>query len=117
MSMRLFRSLLISFALAWAVPALAQTSVLALGAHEFNVARQTGSAFQLSERGFGSICGVDALAGEPTQTLSVVSAVDNGFGDSVCEQRLFQGRVLANGWRLRSFQAFKRCEQLEGPNW
>jgi hypothetical protein len=97
--------------------ALAQTSVLGLGAHEFSVARQTGSGFQLFEKGFGSRCGVDALGGEPSQTFSVVSSFENGFGDSVCEHRLFQGKVLQNGWRLRTFQAFKRCEQLEGAVW
>jgi hypothetical protein len=97
--------------------ALAQTAVLGLGAHEFTVARQTGSGFQLFEKGFGSRCGVDALGGEPPQTFSVVSSFENGFGDSVCEHRLFQGKVLQNGWRLRTFQAFKRCEQLEGTVW
>ena len=30
---------------------------------------------------------------------------------------MFQGKVLQNGWRLRIFQAFKRCEQLEGAVW
>jgi hypothetical protein len=95
----------------------AQTSVLAFGAHEFAVARQTGSGFQLFEKGFGSRCGIDQLGGEPPQTFSVVSSFENGFGDSVCEQRLFQGKVLQNGWHLRSFQAFKRCEQLEGVAW
>ena len=115
--MQLIRSLLIAVALSSAVPALAQTSALALGAHEFNVARQSGSGFQLFERGFSARCGVDALGGEPSQTFSVVSSFDNGFADSSCEQRLFQGKVLQNGWRLRNFQAFKRCEQLEGPNW
>ena len=39
--------------------AFAQLSVLGLGAHEFAVARQTGSGFQLFEKGFGSRCGVD----------------------------------------------------------
>ena len=97
--------------------AVAQTAVLGLGAHEFAVARQTGSGFQLFEKGFGSRCGVDALGGEPPQTFSVVSSFENGFGDSVCEHRLFQGKVLQNGWRLRTFQAFKRCEQLEGAVW
>ena len=97
--------------------ALAQTTVLGLGAHEFAVARQTGSGFQLFEKGFGSRCGVDALGGEPSQTFSVVSSFENGFGDSVCEHRLFQGKVLQNGFRLRTFQAFKRCEQLEGTVW
>lgn len=96
---------------------LAQSTVLGLGAHEFAVARQTGSGFQLFEKGFGSRCGVDALGGEPPQTFSVVSSFENGFGDSVCEHRLFQGKVLQNGWRLRTFQAFKRCEQLEGAVW
>jgi hypothetical protein len=98
-------------------PALAQTSILGLGAHEFAVARQTGSGFQLFEKGFGSRCGVDQLGGEPPQTFSVVSSFENGFGDSVCEHRLFQGKVLQNGWRLRAFQALKRCEQLEGVVW
>ncbi len=97
--------------------ALAQTTVLGLGAHEFSVARQTGSGFQLFEKGFGSRCGVDALGGEPPQTFSIVSSFENGFGDSVCEHRLFQGKVLQNGWRMRGFQAFKRCEQLEGAVW
>lgn len=97
--------------------ALAQTTVLGLGAHEFSIARQTGSGFQLFEKGFGSRCGVDQLGGEPSQTFSVVSSFENGFGDSVCEQRLFQGKVLQNAWRLRTFQAFKRCEQLEGAVW
>ena len=97
--------------------AIGQTSVLALGAHEFAVARQTGSGFQLFEKGFGSRCGVDQLGGEAPQTFSVVSSFENGFGDSVCEHRLFQGKVLQNGWRLRAFQAFKRCEQLEGAVW
>lgn len=95
----------------------AQTTVMGLGAHEFFVARQTGSGFQLFEKGFGSRCGVDALGGEPPQTFSVVSSFENGFGDSVCEHRLFQGKVLQNGWRLRAFQAAKRCEQLEGVVW
>jgi hypothetical protein len=104
-------------ALFFGADALAQTSVLGLGAHEFNIARQTGAGFQLFEKGFGSRCGVDALGGEPPQTFSVVSSFENGFGDSVCEHRLFQGKVLQNNWRLRTFQAFKRCEQLEGPNW
>ena len=117
MSMQLIRSLLIAAALSSAVPALAQTSALALGAHEFNVARQSGAGFQLFERGFSARSGVDALGGEPSQTFSVVSSFDNGFADSTCEQRLFQGKVLQNGWRLRGFQAWKRCEQLEGPNW
>ena len=97
--------------------ALAQTTVLGLGAHEFSVARQTGSGFQLFEKGFGSRCGVDALGGEPPQTFSIVSSFENGFGDSVCEHRLFQGKVLQNGWRMRGFKAFKRCEQLEGAVW
>jgi hypothetical protein len=97
--------------------ALAQTASMTLGAHEFAVARQTGSGFQLFEKGFGSRCGVDALGGEPPQTFSVVSSFENGFADSVCEHRLFQGKVLQNGWRLRSFQALKRCEQLEGNVW
>ena len=117
MLMRLFRSLLIPVALACAAPTLAQTSVLALGGHEYAVARQSGSGFQLFERGFSARCGVDALGGEPPQTFSVVSSFENGFADSSCEQRLFQGKQLRNGWWLRSFQAFKRCEQLEGPNW
>ncbi|MBK9609669.1 MAG: hypothetical protein IPO58_26075 [Betaproteobacteria bacterium] len=97
--------------------AFAQTTVLGLGAHEFSVARQTGSGFQLFEKGFGSRCGVDALGGEAPQTFSIVSSFENGFGDSVCEHRLFQGKVLQNGWRMRAFQAFKRCEQLEGAVW
>ena len=97
--------------------ALAQLSVLGLGAPELAVARQTGSGFQLFEKGFGSRCGVDQLGGEPPQTFSVVSSFENGFGDSVCEHRLFQGKVLQNGWRLRAFQALKRCEQLEGTVW
>ena len=117
MLMRLFRYLLISISIACAMPALAQTTVLALGGHEYSVARQTGSGFQMFEIGFSARCGVDALAGEPPQTFSVVSSFENGFADSACEQRLFQGRQLRNGWWLRSFQAFKRCEQLEGPNW
>ncbi len=25
--------------------------------------------------------------------------------------------MLQNGWRLRGFQAYKRCEQLEGAVW
>ncbi|MEO8133664.1 MAG: hypothetical protein ABI831_06795 [Betaproteobacteria bacterium] len=95
----------------------AQTSVIPFGAHEFAVARQTGSGFQLFEKGFGSRCGIEQLGGEPPQTFSVVSSFENGFGDSVCEHRLFQGKVLQNGWRLRTFQAFKRCEQLEGAVW
>jgi hypothetical protein len=107
----------LSLSLLAAMPAVAQTSVLVLGGHEYAVARQTGSGFQLFEKGFSARCGVDALAGEPPQTFSVVSSFENGFGDSVCEHRLFQGKVLQNGWRLRSFQALKRCEQLEGPNW
>ena len=117
MSMPFIRSLLMAIVLACAGSAFAQTSVLVLGGHEFAVARQTGSGFQLFERGFSARCGVDALAGEPPQTFSVVSSFENGFADSSCEQRLFQGKVLSNGWRLRNFQAFKRCEQLEGPNW
>ena len=112
--MRFFLSML---ALLCSGPALAQTTVLGLGAHEFSIARQTGSGFQMFEKGFGSRCGVDALGGEPPQTFSVVSSFENGFGDSVCEHRLFQGKVLQNGWRLRAFQAFKRCEQLEGATW
>lgn len=92
-------------------------SVIGFGAHEFSVARQTGSGFQLFEKGFGSRCGIDQLGGEPSQTFSVVSSFENGFGDSLCEHRLFQGKVLQNGWRLRAFQAFKRCEQLEGATW
>src|SRR3954471_392617 len=110
MLMPIFRSLLIAVSTLLAVPALAQTSVLALGGHEFAVARQGGSGFQLFERGFSARCGVDALAGEPPQTFSIVSSFENGFADSSCEQRLFQGKVLQNGWRLRGFQAFKRCE-------
>ena len=109
--------ILISFALLSCGSAFAQTTVLGLGAHEFSVARQTGSGFQLFEKGFGSRCGVDALGGEPPQTFSIVSSFENGFGDSVCEHRLFQGKVLQNGWRMRAFQAFKRCEQLEGAVW
>ena len=109
--------LLLSLTLFFGGSVLAQTSVLGLGAHEFAVARQTGSGFQLFEKGFGSRCGVDQLGGEPPQTFSVVSSFENGFADSSCEQRLFQGKVLNNGWRLRSFQAFKRCEQLEGAIW
>ena len=109
--------LLLSLTLFAGGSALAQTSVLGLGAHEFAVARQTGSGFQLFEKGFGSRCGVDQLGGEPPQTFSVVSSFENGFGDSVCEHRLFQGKVLQNGWRLRAFQALKRCEQLEGAVW
>ena len=105
------------FALLSGGNAFAQTTVLGLGAHEFSVARQTGSGFQLFEKGFGSRCGVDALGGEPPQTFSIVSSFENGFGDSVCEHRLFQGKVLQNGWRMRAFQAFKRCEQLEGAVW
>jgi len=112
----LFRILLL-LALLSGADALAQTAALGLGAHEFSVARQTGSGFQLFEKGFGSRCGVDALGGEPPQTFSIVSSFENGFGDSVCEHRLFQGKVLQNGWRLRTFQAFKRCEQLEGATW
>jgi len=95
----------------------AQVASMTLGAHEFAVARQTGSGFQLFEKGFGSRCGVDQLGGEPPQTFSVVSSFENGFADGVCEHRLFQGRVLQNGWRLRAFQALKRCEQLEGNVW
>ena len=105
------------FALLSGGNAFAQTTVLGLGAHEFSVARQTGSGFQLFEKGFGSRCGVDALGGEPPQPFSIVSRFENGFGDSVCEHRLFQGKVLQNGWRMRGFQAFKRCEQLEGAVW
>ena len=112
-----FRTLAVLSSLLVGGFALAQTSVLALGAHEFAVARQTGSGFQVFEKGFGSRCGVDQLGGEPPQTFSVVSSFENGFGDSVCEHRLFQGKVLANGWRLRAFQAYKRCEQLEGNVW
>ena len=97
--------------------AYAQSGVIAFGGHEFAVARQTGSGFQLFEKGFGSRCGIDQLGGEPPQTFSVVSSFENGFGESVCEHRLFQGKVLQNGWRLRFFQAFKRCEQLEGTTW
>lgn len=121
MPMHPFRSFSVALALLssllMTVPAQAQTSVLALGGHEYAVARQTGSGFQLFEKGFSARCGVDALPGEPPQTFSVVSSFETGFGDSTCEQRLFQGKGLQNGWRLRSFQAFKRCEQLEGPNW
>jgi hypothetical protein len=109
--------ILILLPLSFCGSVLAQTTVLGLGAHEFAVARQTGSGFQLFEKGFGSRCGVDALGGEPPQTFSVVSSFENGFGDSVCEYRLFQGKVLQNNWRLRTFQAFKRCEQLEGTVW
>ena len=115
--MRLLRYLLFLATSMLATHALAQTSALALGAHEFAVARQTGSGFQLFEKGFGARCGIDALMGEPSQTFSVVSGFETGFADSACEHRLFQGKVLQNGWRLRGFQAFKRCEQLEGPNW
>ena len=118
MIMRLARTFLpFAFALLSAANAFAQTSALAIGGHEFAVARQNGSGFQMFERGFSARCGVDALGGEPPQTFSVVSSFENGFADSSCEQRLFQGKVLQNGWRLRGFQAFKRCEQLEGPNW
>ena len=117
--MSIFRVLspLLSIALFFGGNAFAQSAVLGLGAHEFAVARQTGSGFQLFEKGFGARCGVDQLGGEPPQSFSVVSSFENGFGDSVCEHRLFQGKVLQNGWRLRGFQALKRCEQLEGATW
>jgi hypothetical protein len=68
------------------------------------VARQTGSGFQLFEKGFGSRCGVDQIGGEPPQTFSDVSSFENGFGDSVCEHRFASRDRARSSVRRRGAQ-------------
>ena len=80
-------------------------------------ARAAGFGFSVREITFPGRCVGEDKARGNVIALTVESDRNAAWADVTCEHRLFQNKILQNGWTVAQASIKRRCEAQEGGTW